>query len=260
MNRKQRRAAANQGKRSANQPLPHESRGSSTSIAGQFKIAYGYHQSGRLHEAQQLYRQICAVDPNHVDSLHFLGVLRYQLGQHSAAIELIGRALTLKPDHALAHYNLGLVLMDQGRAAEAVARYERALALGLDLAEVHNNLGIGLMRQDRLAEAVAHYEQALVLKPDYAEVHNNLGAALVEQGRPAEAVACFERAMALKPDYAEAWLGRLQAKLRICNWTHLDLERSRLLSAVRAGTPPCIPLPVLALAASPEDQLKCAQI
>jgi Flp pilus assembly protein TadD len=38
------------------------------------------HQAGRLNEAEGLYRQILAVDPNHADGLHLLGVMAHQRG------------------------------------------------------------------------------------------------------------------------------------------------------------------------------------
>jgi tetratricopeptide (TPR) repeat protein len=238
MNRKQRRAAKSQSKATPGRPAPVGPAGSSVQIAERFAAAVLHHQAGRLVEAESLYRQICAVDPYHVDSLHFLGVLAGQVGRNDIAIDLIGRALALKPDYAEAHYNLGnilamankldqaaahyrqvlafkpdsadvhhslgIVLLDQGKSNEAMASFERALALKPDFAEAHYNQGIVLTRENRLDEAVTRYQWALALKPNFAEVHNSLGTVFWDQGRPAEAMACFERALALKPDYHEA--------------------------------------------------------
>ena len=50
-----------------------------------FVQAVGLHQSGRLAEAERLYRQILQTDPRHPDALHMLGVLAMQSGQHQAA-------------------------------------------------------------------------------------------------------------------------------------------------------------------------------
>src|ERR1700682_964282 len=89
--------------------------GSSVSIAERFAVALSHHQAGRLAEAERLYRQICAVDPNHVDSLHFLGVLAGQVGRNDIAIDQIGRALALRPDYAEALCNMGSVLAKENR-------------------------------------------------------------------------------------------------------------------------------------------------
>ena len=110
MNRKQRRAAKRRGERAPATPAPASSAVPSRWIAEQFALALSHHQAGRLAEAESLYRQICAVDPDHVDSLHFLDVLAGQVGRNEVAIELIGRALAIKPDYVDALNNRGNAL------------------------------------------------------------------------------------------------------------------------------------------------------
>ena len=196
------------------------------------------HRAGNLVEAERLYRQICAADPRHVDSLHLLGVLAGQMGRNDVAIDMIGRALAVAPDHAEAHsnlgnilamegrfdqaathferalahrpdsaeahYGLGTVLAAQGESTKALACFERALAIKPDFAEAHYNLASLLAKANRLEQAAAQYRRVLALRPNLAEAHNSLGTVLADQGKPVEAMACFERAVALKPDFAEA--------------------------------------------------------
>ena len=174
-------------------------------ISQALAIAIEHHQAGRLQAAEQIYRQILAVEPSHADAWHLLGIVNGQTGNHQRAAEYIDRALTVKPDWAEAHYNLGVAWKAQGKLEEAVASYRRALELQPDYAEARNNLGVALKAQGKPEEAVACYRRALELKPDYAEVRNNLGIALKDQGKPEEAVACYRRAVQLQPDYAEAY-------------------------------------------------------
>ncbi len=200
--------------------------------------AIQHHEAGRLHEAEPIYRQILAADPNHVDARHLLGFIANQDGKHQAGAEVLQgalaerlnwaevhynlgnawkirgrldeavacyqRALQRQPDFAAAHNNLGVVFQDQGKLDHAVACYQRALQQQPDFAAAHNNLGIVLQDQGKLDEAVACYQRALQLIPDNAAVHNNLGNAWMERGKLDEAVACYHRALQLKPDYAEA--------------------------------------------------------
>jgi tetratricopeptide (TPR) repeat protein len=174
-------------------------------ISEALTIATQHHQGGRLQAAEQIYRQILHVEPNHPDALHLLGLIAYQVGRHEIAIEFMGRALQLKPDYVEAHNNLGIALKDQGMLDEAVACYRRALGLKPDYVEAHNNLGLALKDQGKLDEAIACYRQALALRPDFAEAHSNLGITLNNQEKLDEAVACYRRALALKPDYADAY-------------------------------------------------------
>jgi tetratricopeptide (TPR) repeat protein len=170
----------------------------------QFESAWSHHRAGHLAEAQRIYRQVLARQPDHPKALNRLGVLVAQMGQLDAAVELIRRAVGLKPDFAEAHCNLGKALTDLGRLAEAIASYQQAIRLKPDLAEVHSNLGITLTDAGQFEEAVGSCREAIRLKPDFAGAHNNLGNALYNLGRLDEAIASYRQAIRLKPDYAEA--------------------------------------------------------
>ena len=86
--------------------------------------------SGIVHPPNlQIYRQILAVEPNHADALHLLGVIAHQAGRHGIAAEYIRRAIGVNGNAAVFHINLGNVLTDQGNLDEAVACYRRALEL-----------------------------------------------------------------------------------------------------------------------------------
>src|SRR5450432_528953 len=134
MNREQRRAAKSRGKAIPGRAASVGPAGSSVQIAERFAVALSHHQAGRLVEAEGLYRQICAVDPQHVDSLHFLVVLAGQVGRSDIAIDLIGRALALRPDYAEALCNMGNILAKENRLDQAAEHYKRALALNPNLA------------------------------------------------------------------------------------------------------------------------------
>jgi tetratricopeptide (TPR) repeat protein/SAM-dependent methyltransferase len=238
MNRKQRRMAAKSGKRTPTPEAPSAPVSSSVRIAELLAMAQRHHLAGQLAEAEQRYRKILAIDRNHIDSLHLLGLIAHQVGRNDMAVGLIRkaialddriptfhnniglafdalgraddavvhyrRAITLRPDYVEAHNNLGATLQTRNKLDEAIAQYQRALALKPDFAEARNNLGNALKEQGKLDEAVAQYQRALDLKPDFADAHNNLGNALQRQGKLGAAVARYQRALALKPNYAEA--------------------------------------------------------
>ena len=70
-------------------------------------IAVGHHQAGRLQAAEQIYRQVLAVEPDQPEAWHLLGVIAGQVGKHDAAVECIGRAIALKGTEAVFHNSLG---------------------------------------------------------------------------------------------------------------------------------------------------------
>ena len=230
MNRKQRRAE----KKSGGPAM----RPASPAVQAMVAAAFQHHQSGRLNEAEILYRRVLAVDPRHADSLHLLGVIAHQNGHYDVAVDLIGKAIAvnanasafhsnlgnaltelgrldeavacfraaigLTPDFLDAHRNFGHALLKQGRPDEAEVHYRWVLDRCPDIPSAHNNLGAVLAKLQRLAEAVACYRRALDLEVRYPDAHNNLGAALAKQGRLDDAVACYRRAIELAPDYPDA--------------------------------------------------------
>ena len=201
-------------------------------------LAMQHHQSGRLQEAEPLYRLILQSNPNHADALHLLGLIAHQVGNRPAAVEYICRAIQLNGNAADAHGNLGLAyyawrklpeaiasyrralklkpndakvwmtlgvaLKDQREFDEAVACYRRAIEIHPGFTEAHGNLGNSLKELGRLDEAIESYLRVLELNPNIAQAHCNLGIALQEQGRFDEAIARYRRALDLKPNYAEA--------------------------------------------------------
>ena len=112
-------------------------------------IALVQHRAGRFSQAEQIYRQILAVDCNHADSLHLLGMIAFQAGNPTAAVRMIRQAIAINKTQAAYHSNLGTVLQSQGRLDEAATCYERALALQPDSPEIHTNLGKSSTRRTK---------------------------------------------------------------------------------------------------------------
>ncbi|MGH6783984.1 MAG: tetratricopeptide repeat protein, partial [Sphingomicrobium sp.] len=114
MNRKERRAARKQ---------------SSASVTGLFDAALGHHRAGQLAEADRLYRQILSIDPDHVGTLHSLGLLAHQAGRNDIAISLLGRVVALDPGLVPALNNLAKISFLEGHYAQALAVLRRSLAI-----------------------------------------------------------------------------------------------------------------------------------
>ena len=137
-----------------------------------------HHQAGRLGRAEALYRKILLADPEHADALHLLGVLAFQCGRMTAALQLIERALPALATLPEIHLNHGNVLRSAGRAAEAVASYRRAITLEPDHGMAHNNLARALIDMGAPGEALGSAGRAAELIPDFAGAHANHAGAL----------------------------------------------------------------------------------
>jgi protein O-GlcNAc transferase len=166
--------------------------------------AVGFHQAGNLREAERLYIQIRQADPGNFIANHLLGVLRFQQGRNTEALELIAAALKVNPNAPEALSNYGNVLTAQRRFGDALAAFDRALAVGPRHAETLTNRGTTLWNMQRAAEALASYDEALRLKPNLIEALVSRGNALRHLKRFAEALASCDKALAIRPDLADA--------------------------------------------------------
>ncbi|HEX4797538.1 MAG TPA: tetratricopeptide repeat protein [Humisphaera sp.] len=184
-----------------------------STIPQAFDLAIRAHQAGRIAEAENLYRQILAQNPNHADALHMLGVAAHQAGRNAEAIDLIGKALKLKPAAAPYHCNLGLALLGDNQTEQAAGAFGRAIALWPAFPEAHNNLGNALKRIGRIDHAIQFFAKAISLRPNFAEAHYNLGNAFTDARQIGAAIDSYQRAIAARPDYGEA-LNSLAAALR----------------------------------------------
>ena len=168
-----------------------------------FNLALEHHLAGRLGEAEALYRQILAGQPNHHESLHLLGMLACQAGKHSDAQDLVQLAIVINP--AAEYYaSLGVILGFLGRRKDAAAAFRSAVKLKPNYPEGHNNLGNALASLKEWEPAVEAFRTALAQRPDFVDAHFNLGAALLGAEDFDGAIVALRRAIELNPNFAEA--------------------------------------------------------
>lgn len=172
-------------------------------LAQALDIALQHQQSGDLRKAEEIYRQIIQIDPNHADALQLLGTIAFQTGHFDAAIELVERAIQAAPGHAPFWYNLGVIHKEMGAADKAIDCYLHALEIDPNHADTHNNLASLYQSVGNPGKAQHHFEAALLLRPENIGILNNLGVLHYEQNRPDAAIACYEKALSLNPARAD---------------------------------------------------------
>ena len=69
--------------------------------------ARGYYLQGRHAEAESLYRQLLARQPNALGGCEGLGVLAFQQGRVDEALAFFSRCVAIDPGSARVHANLG---------------------------------------------------------------------------------------------------------------------------------------------------------
>ena len=109
-----------------------------------YNLAVLLQRRGRTREAERYYSRALRADERFVPALFNLATLKSQLGDHQQAVELNRRVLAVQPNMALAHLNLGLALRSLGQREEGDAEVRRALELNPELS---SRLGGGRQNQ-----------------------------------------------------------------------------------------------------------------
>lgn len=162
------------------------------------------HQAGRTDEADALYLQVLALDPDNVDALHMRGVLASQRGEIDDAIGLIERAAALNAESTTILSNLGTVYRSAGRLAQAEASFRAALEMQPAAAVTRFNLANTLAAQGQPDAAVSEYERALLDDPGNPGIRNNMAAALKTAGRFEAAADMYRQLVEEFPEDAQA--------------------------------------------------------
>ena len=224
MNRKSRRTAAKQLRSS-----DVKGTGESTQrlLIDQAVIAA---QAAQWEEAERILRHVLAVDPDHAEACHLIGMALASTGRANEGVTFLRRATALKPAEALYWNNLATgcsaaallteaveaarkaVILEPGYAAawsrlgdaygdlkdyaKAREAYERYEALAGSEVGIQKRLANCLINLGQLGDAETYLRAAQELAPEDIDVLSNLGNVLVADGRFAEAAAYLAKAVA----------------------------------------------------------------
>src|SRR5689334_21671150 len=193
-------------------------------------------QAGRPLEAQLACEQALALDPQHADSLHLMGVLCFRTQQYDHAVEWLVRAIRQEPRPVFLA-SLGRALRRLARHEEALQTFDKAIQLKPTDAELWRELGETLTELKRTDEAVLALQHALTLDPDNLGAADQCGNLLRTLRRFEEALACLVRCDALRPNQAQTLYlrGHTLSDLKRYDEALADLTRAQALDPGHPG-------------------------
>jgi tetratricopeptide (TPR) repeat protein len=193
MNRRERRAAKGSSsilnKAAANTP------------AALCEAGFQHFRAGRPLDAQMCCQQALAIDTEHADTLHLLGLLSLHAKQYDHAVEWLSRAIRREPKTGYLT-SLGTTLLHQGRREEALKTFDKAVQLDPNDANLWRDLANILADMQRPADAILSYQQALKLNPRHWDAAHQCGHLLNRLGRFEEALIHFSLCDELQPNDA----------------------------------------------------------
>jgi protein O-GlcNAc transferase len=112
----------------------------SPSVASLYQQAYTFHRNSQFAEAASLYQHIIALQANHADAHHMLGLVCYQTNRAAEAITHITKALSITPRKPDYLNNLGLALRADNQHEAALKSFQQAILLQPKDLDVQLNL------------------------------------------------------------------------------------------------------------------------
>ena len=139
-----------------------------------FASAVQNHQKNFFKIAENLYKEILKINPNHFGSIFYLGTLLVQTQRFELAKSLLYKATQINPNYAAAHNNLGATLKELGEYQNAINCCQKAIKINPNYADAHYNLGNVFKQLNEPQKAINYYQKAIEIEPSYINAHQNL--------------------------------------------------------------------------------------
>jgi tetratricopeptide (TPR) repeat protein len=129
-----------------------------------FGLGYLYWKSDQYDDARREFKAELALDPDHAQTLAYLGDTEMKTGNLEAALPLLRKSLQLKKDIRVAAIDIGVILVQQKHYADAVAAFQHAIALDPAEPDAHYRLGRVYQEMGRREESQKEFAKVRELK------------------------------------------------------------------------------------------------
>ncbi|MFZ9154306.1 MAG: tetratricopeptide repeat protein [Polynucleobacter sp.] len=165
-------------------------------------------RKGRQDQAEVMLRKFLIRQPDNLDALYQLALMKTEDAVFNEAYYFITELLTKNPQFAPAYMLLGRIQTGTGSLEEALTSYNKALLLRPQYGEVLFEKALVLERMDRLTLALESYEAALQVFPEQAFIWCNRSGVLFKLHRFEEALISIDQAIKYMPEVAMFYFNR----------------------------------------------------
>jgi tetratricopeptide (TPR) repeat protein len=161
-------------------------------------------QQQRTDEAEKLWRQALALQPDLFSAAFNLGYLYYTRKDCAAAVPFLSKAAAAQPKDFNAQYLSGVCLSQLGRTEDALRRWRAALALRPDQVKLMQVMAVEYSKGRYYREAAAIAQRALSVSASDPGIYLLAVKALEDARDYAQALPIAEKFRARFPDHPRA--------------------------------------------------------
>jgi tetratricopeptide (TPR) repeat protein len=197
--------------------------------------------AGDLKRAESELQAILQAVPTNVHALNLLAILRVEQKRESEAEALFKQAIAIQPDFAGAHAGLGLLYAQMGKNDLAIPALEESARLDPGRKDVQTVL-ISIWRRQahdaaehkELEKALALLIKARKLNPTDTDVQYEFGMVALRMSLFPDAIDAFDQTLRLRADDAAALYGLGRAKMSVSRFDDAQQAFERYVHLRRA--------------------------
>ena len=193
-----------------------------------FALALQNHQKGNFKVAENIYKKVLENNPDHFETVFYLGSLYLQMNNFKHAKIYLQRVLSIQPNMPGALINLAITLTELGEYKTSIEHFNKAIKIEPKSSIAHFNLGNALCKLNEYLKAIKHYKQTIDIDENHILAHNNMCIAFIELGKPFEAVMCSRNAISINPNYTLA-LNNMSILFKETQFLNLSEENNIIL-------------------------------
>lgn len=172
-------------------------------LTANFKKAIEATQAGQFEQAETLYNEILAKNPNVAEVHYNLGFVYTQKKDWPKAEAAYLKAIEVRPSYGEAYTALSRVYRESGQPAKATEILAKAAAENKADPKVQFGVAVDLLNSGKGEEAMAAFQKVLEIDPTFAEAHFHMGTVAVGQNKIPEAIAHLEKYLSMNPANAQ---------------------------------------------------------
>ena len=170
------------------------------------------YQEGRFVEAEIVLNQLVKVDPENLDALELIGLVKHGQKQYEEAAEYFQNVIDKDPERSESHNNISLCFSCLGKVEESIEHAKRAIEIDPEKHYYYTNLAIQYKQADQNELSLETFARGMEIKPDDAGAWANLGSTYGHMKQLDKAIECYDKAVSYDPSLDSAYVDRGYAK------------------------------------------------